>query len=56
MTLGSLEEQTERSDAQPCIPGDPAALRVGASREAAPSTRGDTEEGVICDWGEIISS
>lgn len=56
MTLGSLQEHAEQSDAQPSTSGDPGALWVGAGREAAPSTQGDTQEGVIHDRGEIISN
>lgn len=56
MTLGSSQEHTEQSDAQHSTSGDLGALWVGAGREAALGTRGDTEEGVIRDWGEIISN
>ena len=56
MTLGNLQERTEQSDAQPSIFGDLGALWVGAGQEAALGTWGDTEEGVIHDWGEIISN
>lgn len=54
--LGSLQEHTEQSDAQPSIFGDPGALWVGAGWEAALGTQGDTEEGVIHDWGEVTSN
>lgn len=41
---------------QPSIFGDPGAPQVGAGREAALGTRGDAEEGVVYERGEIISN